>query len=84
VLAAYASQHPSALVYADFTKSPWIDKEKLTREGALVIWPSDQRLSVPDNLAKLQPFAGMGSIEAPYANYDRNASINWAIVPPMK
>lgn len=84
VLAAYASQHPSAFVDADFRKSPWIDKEKLTREGALVVWPSDQRLGVPDNLAKLQPFAGMGSIEAPYANGDNTASINWAIVPPVK
>jgi 4-amino-4-deoxy-L-arabinose transferase-like glycosyltransferase len=84
VLAAYASQHPSALVDADFAKSPWISKDRLATEGVLVIWPSDQRLGVPDNLAKLQPFAGMGSIEAPYANDGRNASINWAIVPPVK
>ncbi|MEJ2228923.1 MAG: glycosyltransferase family 39 protein [Alphaproteobacteria bacterium] len=82
VLSAYASKHPSALVDADFTKSPWISKRRLSVEGALVIWPSDQRLGVPANLAKLKPFAGMGSIEAPYANDDRNASINWAIVPP--
>jgi 4-amino-4-deoxy-L-arabinose transferase-like glycosyltransferase len=84
VLAAYASQHPSAWVDANFSKSPWISKDRLATEGALVIWPSDQRLGVPDNLAKLQPFAGMGSIEAPYANGDSIASINWAIVPPVK
>lgn len=63
-IAFYANSRPQILLDGDFRISPWISRERLAREGALLVWhPSDRAMLarlrdlVPDLEAEGYAFA---------------------------
>ncbi len=87
-VALYAKPRAAVFIDADFRKSPWIDRERMRREGTLVIWrlrdyPDAQALPPPYRDA----FAGFAlDLGAPFelaiGFNGVTARYGWAILRP--
>lgn len=82
VVSAYAPSHPSVFVDGDFAKNPWITRERIVVEGALVLWSGGPQTEMPARLATLGPAGASGTLLLPYAYGKRDMSLNWGIIMP--
>lgn len=75
---------PSVLIQGDFATSPWITPERLAREGALLVWRSDD--PPPDPLMRLAQGREVRNVAIPYRRFPNVAPLllNYAIVPPQR
>ncbi|WP_191905885.1 glycosyltransferase family 39 protein [Nitrincola iocasae] len=82
LMALRASTQPSVLIDGRLDYSPWIDEERLTQSGALLIW--QQGDDVPSHLARLGAVDSQGAItlDWPMGSADP-LQLHWAIVTPM-
>jgi 4-amino-4-deoxy-L-arabinose transferase-like glycosyltransferase len=84
LLSTYHPDRPSILIDGQMWKSPWISKEKLSRDGAVLIWGADSVRSrllaeFPDAIEQPElvlPFVTQASVQP--------ARIGWAILPPQR
>ncbi len=75
LVALFSPTRPSVLVDGDFKKSPWIKKEKLASEGALVVWMGAQK-----PYKSLELMHGVGSM--PIWHKGKKTLFNWGVLPP--
>ena len=86
-LAYYAPTRPSLFEDADPTRSPWIDRNDLERQGALAVWAmSDMSANPPGWFAKLARAEVQPPVTFQAYNWGpvRTAIYGWAIVPPAQ
>ena len=84
LLSTYHPDRPSILIDGQMWKSPWISKEKLSRDGAVLIWgpgSANSRLlaEFPDAIEQPElvlPFVTQANVPP--------ARIGWAILPPRR
>lgn len=82
VMVAYSPRHPSAFIDGDFAKNPWITRDRLAAEGALMLWPDKSTEDWAGIFAKLGTFSAMGTFTIPYRTGSKTALIHWAVLPP--
>jgi hypothetical protein len=78
-----AMDRPSMFTLGEFRLSPWITRERLEREGALVVWNA-RRPIVPDTLRPLIDAGRSGEERFKWPGGSRRPDlvIGYAIVPP--
>ena len=77
---------PSVFIEANYQHAPWINPERLSREGALVVWQITKKAPLPPSNLMLPGIRLMGStnIGWPYSNKVEPLHIGWGIVPPIQ
>lgn len=73
---------PSVLINGDFDTSPWVTRETLARDGALIVWRADE--APPEPLAELSQGLETRQIAVAFDSAPQAAPIviNYAILPP--
>ncbi|MCX8507217.1 MAG: glycosyltransferase family 39 protein [Alphaproteobacteria bacterium] len=94
LFAAYDADHPSVMLEGQAAKAPWITKQRLAEQGALVIWQNGHNGDNPypdleawfgrDNLAA--HWVPQTPLALPYTTKAKvaNVRLGWAILLPMK
>jgi len=87
-IAYYSKQQPAVLFEANLQRSPWIDIERLERQGALVLWDdsSAKERSFYQSWLKQYPRAQRQTpLVLPWQLDSQTAplQIGWAILPPQ-
>lgn len=92
MVALYVDPRPSVFIDADFRKSPWVTRERLQRNGTLVMWLADQfptmgELPAPYRDALGSSLRGMkadfGSFDLPLGYHGRHQVYGWAVLLPQ-
>jgi hypothetical protein len=88
LVSAHAAGRPSVLINGDLRISPWVSGERLTREGALLLWTVKSEADaarLPDQLATLPGAMLQGVLTLPWPNSGSKAKplqIGWGTVAP--
>jgi 4-amino-4-deoxy-L-arabinose transferase-like glycosyltransferase len=85
MITVYAYDHPSLMIDGECWKSPWISDVRLSRSGAVLIWPLDR--ASPEKTKMLQEFPHALLQKPLVLSFEttahiRPAQFGWAIVPP--
>ena len=86
LIAMRAASRPSVFIDANYRHAPWITLERLSREGALVVWQVSKKTPLPPENLMLPGIQVMGTmdIEWPYSNKVEPLHLGWGIVPPVR
>lgn len=76
VVSVYSGEYPQVLEDGDFTKSPWINKNDIERDGMIVISRSSENLSKYTKIFSLPVEVTSTSLSL--------LDFYWAIIPPLK
>lgn len=86
LVAMRLSPRPSVLLDGDFAISPWISHQRLTEQGALVVWRIEGDAPPPAYLSTVPGFKALGTqqFDWPSSPKARALLIGWGIVPPAR
>lgn len=87
-VAVHSASRPSVLIQGEFEKSPWVTRERIAREGALVVWlwgfdnaPSSLAPLIGNRPQRREVFwTDLGKTRPDKA--DHRIEIYYAVVPP--
>ncbi|MDR3492318.1 MAG: glycosyltransferase family 39 protein [Gammaproteobacteria bacterium] len=85
-IAFYSSDHPAVYINWDTNISPWIDEEKLKKEGAIFVWdPTEDIQRKPEEI--ISRFTKLGKVKIMHFTWMRNidmtpVEINVAFLAP--
>lgn len=82
LVSAYSPDQPSVYAYADQRLNPWVDPDRIAKQGLLLVWPANWP-TLPEVYSRLGPFSATGEVTAPFAGSRvPDARMRWAIRPP--
>ena len=73
---------PSIFIDADVRKSPWVNPERLNRDGVLVVWRTGS--PPPARFAPMRPIAQYMTIPVKGAPKAKPVELSYLIIPPAK
>lgn len=86
LVALRSKDHPQVLIDGNYQFSPWITGDRLSRQGALVIWELPARGAPRANLPAPFDLAPRGVVVEAWPNADKSPPprIAWATLPPAR
>ena len=78
-----AKDNPSILDNGDLTLSPWITRDRISKEGMLVVWANSEK-PMPRQLAEFVAGLAVGEERFKYASSGQEFAIQYVVVPPKR